>query len=88
MCSEKVVVKKFGGLNTRPATIFVETASKFKSTIHVKYNGILANGKSYLGLLSREIRTDSEIEISAHGADEKEALETLVNLVKSDFKEY
>jgi phosphotransferase system HPr (HPr) family protein len=88
MYSENVVVAKFGGLNSRSATIFVETASKFKSNIHVKHNGVLANGKSYLGLLSREIHTDDEIEILANGADEIDAVKKLVNLVKSNFAEY
>ena len=88
MYSEIVMVTKFGGLNSRSATIFVETACKFKSSIHVKHNGILANGKSYLGLLSREIRTDNVIEILANGADEIDAVKRLVSLVESNFEKY
>lgn len=88
MYSEKVKIRYFGGLNSRPATIFSETASKFQSAIHVKYDGILANGKSFLGLLSRQIHADDEIEIIAQGADEIDAVKKLVKLVESNFSDY
>ncbi|MBR3674495.1 MAG: HPr family phosphocarrier protein [Clostridia bacterium] len=88
MYSEKVLVKNNSGLNARPATIFVETASKFKSCIHVKHNGVLANGKSYLGLLSLAIYADNEIEVIAQGSDEIEAVKKLVSLVESNFSDY
>ncbi len=88
MNSRIVIVKLFSGMNQRSATIFADTAVKFKSIIRVKHNGVQANGKSFLGLLSRNVRVDDVIEIIADGPDENEALDTLENLVKSNFQEY
>lgn len=88
MNSRKVKVKLFSGMGQRSATIFADTAVKFKSVIQVKHNGAQANGKSFLGLLSRNIRVDDEIEIIADGPDENEALDALESLVNSNFKEY
>lgn len=88
MISKKVKVRLFSGINQRSATIFADTAVKFQSAVYVKHNGVSANGKSFLGLLSRNIRVDDEIEIIANGADENEALAKLIQIVESNFAEY
>lgn len=88
MISKHVKVRLFSGINQRSATIFADTAVKFKSTVYVKHKGVSANGKSFLGLLSRNVRGDDEIEIIANGADENEAVEALAKIVESNFAEY
>ncbi len=88
MYSQKVTVTNSIGFGVRPANIFVKIAAEFSATIHVKYNGSLANGKSYLGLLSRSIPSGGEIEIIADGKDEIKAVENLVHLVESNFTDY
>ena len=88
MITRTIKVRLFSGINQRSATIFADTAVKFKSAIYVKHNGVSANGKSFLGLLSRNIRVDDEIEIIANGADENEAIEKLSQIVESNFAEY
>ncbi len=78
------IVNKYG-LHTRPATVFVTQASKFKSDVFVIYNGVRVNAKSILGLLILAVEPGAEITIEADGDDEKEAIEKLVALTKNKF---
>ncbi|WP_273334001.1 HPr family phosphocarrier protein, partial [Dictyoglomus turgidum] len=52
MIVEKLIIKNKTGLHARPATLFVETAKKFKSKIWVEKNGKKVDGKSLIGVLS------------------------------------
>lgn len=88
MYSKKVIVSNQNGLTVRFANIFVKKASDFSSSIYVKYDGKIANGKSHLGLFSLSIKSGQEIEISANGPDEIDAVDSLVNLVSSNFSDY
>lgn len=78
------IINKYG-LHTRPATVFVTQATKFKSDIFVIYNGVRVNAKSILGLLILAVEPGAEITIEADGNDEKEAIEKLVALTKNKF---
>ena len=75
------------GLHARPAAQFVQTAKRMQSDIHLKHGKKEANAKSIMQVLSLGVKQYGELEITAEGADEKEAIETLTTLVKSDFAE-
>jgi phosphotransferase system HPr (HPr) family protein len=75
------------GLHARPAALFVQTAKKLQSDIHVKHGEKEANAKSIMQVLTLGVKQNGELEITADGPDEKEAIQTLTALVKSDFKE-
>lgn len=88
MISERITVDNPSGLHLRPAGIFCDTAMKFSSHITFKYKGSgEANAKSVLSVLGACIRNGDEIEICCEGEDEKEALESMIALVKSGFGE-
>lgn len=87
MISKNVVVTNKTGIHARPASLFISTASKFKSDITIAKNGKTGSAKSIISLLGLAITKGSEITISADGADEKEAIDTLVKLVESKFGE-
>lgn len=87
MFSDKVVVQNKVGLHARPATFFIQKANEFKASIWVEKDERKVNAKSLLGVLSLGITQGTEINIIADGADEKEAVETLVSLISSDFAE-
>lgn len=78
------VINKIG-LHARPASVFVQCANRFKSNITIRHNSNSYNGKSIMALLTAGICFDSEIEISAEGTDEKEAVGTLSGLISSRF---
>ena len=71
------------GLRARAAAIFVQTASKFQSLIIIEKGNKKINAKSIMGVLSLGVVQGENIHISADGADEKEALKALQELVAS-----
>ncbi len=87
MLSQRITVKNRSGIHARPASLFINTASSFKSNITVIKNGKSGNAKSLLSLLALGINKDSEILIGAEGEDEKEAVSALTQLVESKFGE-
>ncbi|WP_137598147.1 phosphocarrier protein HPr [Paucilactobacillus kaifaensis] len=62
------------GIHARPATILVQTASKFGSDVTLQYQGKSVNLKSIMGVMSLGVGQNADVTISAEGADEKEAI--------------
>ncbi|MBQ3135608.1 MAG: HPr family phosphocarrier protein [Oscillospiraceae bacterium] len=87
MYSKEAVVNNQVGLHARPATFFIQKANEFKSSIWVEREDRKVNAKSLLGVLSLGIIKGTAINLIADGADEKEAVEALVQLISSDFAE-
>jgi phosphocarrier protein len=87
MFSKEVVVQNQVGLHARPATFFIQKANEFKSSVWVEKDERKVNAKSLLGVLSLGITKGTSIAIIADGADEQEAVTTLVNLIASNFTE-
>ena len=87
MYVKDVMVQNQVGLHARPATFFIQKANEFKSTVWVEKEERRVNSKSLLGVLSLGIVGGTTIRIIADGSDEKEAVESLVKLVKSGFTE-
>jgi phosphotransferase system HPr (HPr) family protein len=87
MKSQKVTVHNKTGLHARPASVFVQTASKFKSDLMIQRDEKKASAKSIMGVLTLGISKGTEITITAEGSDEEEAVKTLVELIQSKFGE-
>ncbi|MCR1899984.1 HPr family phosphocarrier protein [Irregularibacter muris] len=84
---KSVTVQNATGLHARPASMFIQTASKFKSDIFVIKDGNRINAKSIMGIMAAGISQGTEIIIEAKGPDEGEAVEKLAELVESKFGE-
>lgn len=87
MFSKEVTVNNQVGLHARPATFFIQRANEFKSSIWIEKEARKVNAKSLLGVLSLGITKGTQINILADGADEEEAVNSLVELVESNFAE-
>ncbi len=85
MLVREIVVQNQVGLHARPATFFIQKANEFKSSIWVEKDERRVNAKSLLGVLSLGIVGNTKIRIIADGADEEEAIDSLVRLVQSGF---
>ena len=86
MYSKRVVLGNKLGLHARPASEFVAVARNYESNItvsHVGSDGPEVDGKNPMRLLSGSFYGGDEIEISAEGADEREAVSSLVAFVNS-----
>ncbi len=75
------------GLHARPASIFRDAASQFKSTITLENHRdhSRANAKSALALVATLTRMDDPCSLLIEGEDEKEAYEGLKRFIASEF---
>ena len=87
MYVKEVEVQNQVGLHARPATFFIQKANEYKASIWVEKDERRVNAKSLLGVLSLGIVGGTTIKVIADGADEQEAVDSLINLVKSGFAE-
>jgi phosphotransferase system HPr (HPr) family protein len=87
MQEKTILITHEVGLHARPASLFVQTASKFASEIKVSCEDKIANAKSILTVLTLGAHQGSEITITAEGPDADEAVAALVDLVESNFGE-
>jgi phosphocarrier protein len=88
MVSGKVVVTNPSGFHLRPAGLLSKTAVCYKSSIVFKYReNNSANAKSVLSVLGACIRSGEEVEFFCEGPDEEEALEAMINIIKSGLGE-
>ena len=87
MYTQEIVVKNEVGLHARPATYFIQKANEFKSSIWIEKEERRVNAKSLLGVLSLGIVKGTKINLIVDGPDENEAIETLEQLISSDFSE-
>ena len=87
MVIKDIVVQNEVGLHARPATFFIQRANEFKSSIWVVKDERKVNAKSLLGVLSMGIVKDTAVNIVADGPDEELAVNTLCQLISSDFAE-
>jgi len=93
MYNKQVTIINKTGLHARPASLFVREAGKFESDITIyklDEDGNEAKScpaKSIVFLLTMGLAKGTRIELSAQGADEKEAVDTLAALIESGFGE-
>ncbi|UFJ42351.1 HPr family phosphocarrier protein [Brevibacillus humidisoli] len=84
---KQVTIQNKTGLHARPAAEFVKTASKFQAEITLIKDGKEINAKSVIGVMSLAAAKGTVLTIRAEGTDEREAIDTLVQLIESKFGE-
>ncbi|UQS83268.1 phosphocarrier protein HPr [Bombilactobacillus thymidiniphilus] len=62
------------GIHARPATMLVQTASKFSSDINLEYDGKNVNLKSIMGVMSLGVGQGANVSITAEGDDASDAI--------------
>jgi phosphocarrier protein HPr len=72
------------GIHARPATVLVNTASKFSSEINLEYNGKSINLKSIMGVMSLGIPEGADIKIIVEGPDAEDAMTALTETMKNE----
>ena len=87
MTEATVMIENKTGIHARPASVFVQTAAKFKSKVQIKAKGKAVDAKSILMIMSMGLVKGTEITIAADGEDEAAAVKALKDLVVSKFVE-
>ena len=72
------------GIHARPATILVQTATRFESDIELEYSNKKVNLKSIMGVMSLGVGKGAEVTIYTDGEDEAEALEKITEALKQE----
>ena len=72
------------GIHARPATLLVQTASKFNSDINLEYKGKSVNLKSIMGVMSLGVGQGSDVTISIEGTDEAEAMAAITETMQNE----
>jgi phosphocarrier protein HPr len=80
------ITNKFG-IHARPAALIVKTVSRFQSDVTIEKEGMIASGKSIMGLLTVEGYQGSVLKITATGADAEEAVNAVQELFDKKFFE-
>ena len=90
MYKRTVKVTNPTGLHARPGSDFVNEAGKFSCKITIRRldeDDDPVNAKSIAFVLSLGVGKGIEIELAADGADEKEAVDTLIEFIESGLGE-
>lgn len=72
------------GIHARPATLLVQSASKFQSDVNLAYNGKSVNLKSIMGVMSLGVGKGADVTITAEGADEADAIASIDETMKKE----
>jgi phosphocarrier protein HPr len=87
MIVKKVIVTNRAGLHTRPASMIVRAASRFKSELYIQKDGYEINGKSIIGVMTLAAEHGAELTLVIEGEDEEEAAEAITRLFSEGFGE-
>lgn len=87
MTEATTTIENKTGIHARPASVFVQKASSFKSKVQLKAKGKTVDAKSILMIMSMGLVKGTEITIVADGPDEKDAVAALKALVDAKFGE-
>lgn len=75
------------GLHARASAKLTQVANQFQSDVWIEKNGKKVNAKSIMGVMMLAASQGSDITITTQGSDEKEALNSILDLINDYFGE-
>jgi phosphocarrier protein HPr len=84
--TEVTIVNK-AGMHTRPASMIVRIAAKFKADFYISKDGFEVNGKSIIGVMTLAAEQGSTLTLKFEGDDEKELSEEMIKFFSEGFGE-
>lgn len=84
MASKTFNIKAETGIHARPATLLVQTASKFSSDVTLDYQGKSVNLKSIMGVMSLGVGQGADVTITAEGADADDAIAAITETMEKE----
>lgn len=87
MIQKEVQIVNKAGMHTRPASVLVRLASKYKSEFFIVKDGFEINGKSIIGVMSLALECGSNAILKVDGYDEEKAMEEISKFFNEGFGE-
>jgi len=87
MVVREVIVTNQAGVHTRPASMIVRTAARFKAEFFIQKDGFEINGKSIIGVMTLAAEQGATLTLLFDGTDEKEAATAMEQLFVNGFGE-
>ena len=87
MILKKLTIINKLGLHARAAAKLVHLTSQYQCDIQVSKNGQAVNAKSIMGVMMLAASSGTVLELMVDGADEQEASNEIIKLVRSRFGE-
>ena len=87
MIEKTVTIKNKAGMHTRPASMLVKIAAKYKSDFYIIKDGFRINGKSIMGVMSLAAECGSKVKLKFEGPDEEAASEEITKYFEDGFGE-
>jgi phosphocarrier protein len=82
-----VTIRNRLGLHARPAMAFVDLANRYKSTVTVRKDSQVVDGKSIMQMMMLAATQGTDLDIEASGPDAQDALAELQQLIDRKFDE-
>lgn len=74
MVKKMITIGLSAGLEARPVAMLVQVASQFESSIYVECESKRVNAKSIMGMMTLGLAAGENVEVSADGTDESNAI--------------
>ncbi len=87
MIETEVTIVNKAGMHTRPASMIVRIAAKFKADFYISKDGFEVNGKSIIGVMTLAAEQGSNLTLRFEGDDEKELSEEMIKFFAEGFGE-
>ena len=82
-----MVVKNRAGIHTRPASMLVRTAARFKADFYIHKDGYEINGKSIIGVMTLAAEQGATLTLVFEGDDAEAAAIDIAKLFEDGFGE-
>ena len=87
MVTREVTVLNQAGLHTRPASMIVREAARFKADFFIEKDGYEINGKSIIGVMTLAAEQGALLKLTFEGDDEAAAADAIAEIFASGFGE-
>lgn len=87
MITREVTVTNQAGIHTRPASMIVRTAARFKSDFFIQKDAYEINGKSIIGVMTLAAEQGSTLTLIFDGEDEEDAAAAIEQIFEDGFGE-
>lgn len=87
MLVREVTVTNKAGIHTRPASMIVRAAARFRSDFFIQKDGYEINGKSIIGVMTLAAEQGATLKLTFDGPDEAAAAEEMIRIFADGFGE-